>query len=204
MVGASAQRDGIAAPVTFRPEDASTRLCGSRRGLRLHGAGCCDRPTLDPGDDFSGAPHRKHDVLSNLQKLEVGVGASAIGLGVAEILLGRYRYLPVCLVQRALRRTSRRQWRHRARTHALRRSREAQYLLGNPREISQSRRQRGLIAQHSPSGRSLRGPRSGSAKVGACWALSGSNWHPRVWRFIPRRGRANGQREPERPGRLLG
>ncbi len=76
-----------------------------------------------------------------------------------------------------------------------RRSAKRNHHLGNPREISQSRRQRPRVRSclaftfRPPAS----GPRSGSAKVGAdMLGSSGSNCTMRR-RFIPRQG-ANGQR----------
>nr|WP_240628871.1 hypothetical protein [Trueperella pyogenes] len=60
---------------------------------------------LDPGWEFflSPAPETSLHVLSNLQKLKSALGFRYC-LGVAEILLGRHRWLPVKIWVRALRR----------------------------------------------------------------------------------------------------
>lgn len=97
----SAQRDGIAtrAPVTFDPKTRSTRLCGSsRRGFPpCDGAGSLPTGSSSiRGWDF--LEPRTGNIAARAvepSKAEVGVGASAIGLGVAEILLGRHRW-PSC------------------------------------------------------------------------------------------------------------
>ncbi|GHL16945.1 dihydropteroate synthase [Escherichia coli] len=97
----SAQRDGIATRTGhLRPEDALdeiVRFFEARVSALRRSRVAADRLILDPGMGFflSPAPETSLHVLSNLQKLEVGVGASAIGLGVAEILLGRHRW-PSC------------------------------------------------------------------------------------------------------------
>ncbi len=96
----SAQRDGIATRTGhLRPEDALdeiVRFFEARVSALRRSGVAADRLILDPGMGFflSPAPETSLHVLSNL-KAEVGVGASAIGLGVAEILLGRHRW-PSC------------------------------------------------------------------------------------------------------------
>ncbi|CAC9252635.1 Dihydropteroate synthase 1 [Citrobacter werkmanii] len=96
------QRSGMAsppAPVTFDPKTRSTRLCGSsRRGFPpCDGAGSLPTGSSSiRGWDF--LEPRTGNIAARAvepSKAEVGVGASAIGLGVAEILLGATVGLPV-------------------------------------------------------------------------------------------------------------
>ncbi len=96
------QRSGMAsppAPVTFDPKTRSTRLCGSsRRGFPpCDGAGRCRPAHPRSGDGIFLEPRTGNIAARAVEpsKAEVGVGASAIGLGVAEILLGRHRW-PSC------------------------------------------------------------------------------------------------------------
>ncbi len=87
------------APVTFDPKTRSTRLCGSsRRGFPpCDGAGRCRPAHPRSGDGIFLEPRTGNIAARAVEpsKAEVGVGASAIGLGVAEILLGRHRW-PSC------------------------------------------------------------------------------------------------------------
>ncbi len=107
----SAQRDGIATRTGhLRPEDALdeiVRFFEARVSALRRSGVAADRLILDRGWDF--LEPRTGNIAARAvepSKAEVGVGASAIGLGVAEILLGRHRW-PSCKriwVQRALRR----------------------------------------------------------------------------------------------------
>ena len=88
----SAQRDGIATRTGhLRPEDAldEIRLATER--------GRCRPAHPRSGDGIFLEPRTGNIAARAVEpsKAEVGVGASAIGLGVAEILLGRHRW-PSC------------------------------------------------------------------------------------------------------------
>nr|WBR55558.1 Dihydropteroate synthase type-2 [Proteus mirabilis] len=97
----SAQRDGIAT----RHRSPSTRRRARRDCAVLRGAGfrlATERGRCRPAHPRSGDGIFLEPRTGNIaaravepSKAEVGVGASAIGLGVAEILLGRHRW-PSC------------------------------------------------------------------------------------------------------------
>ncbi len=96
----SAQRDGIATRTGhLRPEDA-LRDCAVLRGAGFRLAterGRCRPAHPRSGDGIFLEPRTGNIAARAVEpsKAEVGVGASAIGLGVAEILLGRHRW-PSC------------------------------------------------------------------------------------------------------------
>ncbi len=96
----SAQRDGIATRTGhLRPEDALdeiVRFFEARVSALRRSGVAADRLILDPGMGFFLSPAPETSLRAvEPSKAEVGVGASAIGLGVAEILLGRHRW-PSC------------------------------------------------------------------------------------------------------------
>ncbi len=97
----SAQRDGIATRTGhLRPEDALRRDCAVLRGAGFRLAterGRCRPAHPRSGDGIFLEPRTGNIAARAVEpsKAEVGVGASAIGLGVAEILLGRHRW-PSC------------------------------------------------------------------------------------------------------------
>lgn len=96
----SAQRDGIATRTGhLRPEDALDE-CAVLRGAGFRLAterGRCRPAHPRSGDGIFLEPRTGNIAARAVEpsKAEVGVGASAIGLGVAEILLGRHRW-PSC------------------------------------------------------------------------------------------------------------
>ena len=95
----SAQRDGIATRTGhLRPEDALDESGSSGAGFRLATErGRCRPAHPRSGDGIFLEPRTGNIAARAVEpsKAEVGVGASAIGLGVAEILLGRHRW-PSC------------------------------------------------------------------------------------------------------------
>lgn len=97
----SAQRDGIATRTGhLRPEDALDEIVRffEARVLRLATErGRCRPAHPRSGDGIFLEPRTGNIAARAVEpsKAEVGVGASAIGLGVAEILLGRHRW-PSC------------------------------------------------------------------------------------------------------------
>ncbi len=175
----SAQRDGIATRTGhLRPEDALdeiVRFFEARVSALRRSGVAADRLILDPGMGFflSPAPETSLHVLSNLQKLKSALGLPLLVSVSRKSFLGATVGLPV-------KNPHPRAWRSAKRNH----------LLGNPREISQSRRQRPRVRSclaftfRPPAS----GPWSGSAKVGAdMLGSSGSNCTMRR-RFIPRQG----------------
>lgn len=120
---------------------------------------------------LSPAPETSLHVLSNLQKLKSALGLPLLVSVSRKSFLGATVGLPVKdLVQRALRRNFTRSAMALTTSAPTRpRSAKRNHLLGNPREISQSRRQRPRVESclaftfRPPAS----GPRSGSAKVGA-------------------------------------
>ncbi len=97
----SAQRDGIATRTGhLRPEEDARRDCAVLRGAGFRLAterGRCRPAHPRSGDGIFLEPRTGNIAARAVEpsKAEVGVGASAIGLGVAEILLGRHRW-PSC------------------------------------------------------------------------------------------------------------
>jgi dihydropteroate synthase type 1 len=93
----SAQRDGIATRTGhLRPEDALDEIRGAGFRLATERGRC--RPAHPRSGDGIFLEPRTGNIAARAvepSKAEVGVGASAIGLGVAEILLGRHRW-PSC------------------------------------------------------------------------------------------------------------
>ncbi len=194
----SAQRDGIATRTGhLRPEDALdeiVRFFEARVSALRRSGVAADRLILDPGMGFflSPAPETSLHVLSNLQKLKSALGLPLLVSVSRKSFLGATVGLPKKdLGQRALRRNfTRSAMALTTSAPTRRRSAKRNHLLGNPREISQSRRQRPRVRSclaftfRPPAS----GPRSGSAKVGAdMLGSSGSNCTMRR-RFIPRQG----------------
>ncbi len=97
----SAQRDGIATRTGhLRPEDALdeiVRFFEARVSALRRSGGRCRPAHPRSGDGIFLEPRTGNIAARAVEpsKAEVGVGASAIGLGVAEILLGRHRW-PSC------------------------------------------------------------------------------------------------------------
>lgn len=97
----SAQRDGIATRTGhLRPEDALdeiVRFFEARVSALRRSGVAADRLHPRSGDGIFLEPRTGNIAARAVEpsKAEVGVGASAIGLGVAEILLGRHRW-PSC------------------------------------------------------------------------------------------------------------
>ncbi len=97
----SAQRDGIATRTGhLRPEDALdeiVRFFEARVSALRRSRGRCRPAHPRSGDGIFLEPRTGNIAARAVEpsKAEVGVGASAIGLGVAEILLGRHRW-PSC------------------------------------------------------------------------------------------------------------
>lgn len=97
----SAQRDGIATRTGhLRPGRRARRDCAVLRGAGFRLAterGRCRPAHPRSGDGIFLEPRTGNIAARAVEpsKAEVGVGASAIGLGVAEILLGRHRW-PSC------------------------------------------------------------------------------------------------------------
>ncbi len=97
----SAQRDGIATRTGhLRPEDALdeiVRFFEARVSALRRSGVAADLAHPRSGDGIFLEPRTGNIAARAVEpsKAEVGVGASAIGLGVAEILLGRHRW-PSC------------------------------------------------------------------------------------------------------------
>ncbi len=96
----SAQRDGIATPRSHLRLGFARRDCAVLRGAGFRLAterGRCRPAHPRSGDGIFLEPRTGNIAARAVEpsKAEVGVGASAIGLGVAEILLGRHRW-PSC------------------------------------------------------------------------------------------------------------
>ncbi len=195
----SAQRDGIATRTGhLRPEDALdeiVRFFEARVSALRRSGVAADRLILDPGMGFflSPAPETSLHVLSNLQKLKSALGLPLLVSVSRKSFLGATVGLPVKDLGPASLAAELHAIGNGAdyvRTHAPWRSAKRNHLLGNPREISQSRRQRPRVRSclaftfRPPAS----GPWSGSAKVGAdMLGSSGSNCTMRR-RFIPRQG----------------
>ncbi|VCV94091.1 sul1_32_EF592571 [Klebsiella pneumoniae] len=146
----SAQRDGIATRTGhLRPEDALdeiVRFFEARVSALRRSGVAADRLILDPGMGFflSPAPETSLHVLSNLQKLKSALGLPLLVSVSRKSFLGATVGLPVKDLGPASLAAELHAIGNGAdyvRTHA-RRSAKRNHLLGNPREISQSRRQR--------------------------------------------------------------
>ncbi len=147
----SAQRDGIATRTGhLRPEDALdeiVRFFEARVSALRRSGVAADRLILDPGMGFflSPAPETSLHVLSNLQKLKSALGLPLLVSVSRKSFLGATVGLPVKDLGPASLAAELHAIGNGAdyvRTHAPRRSAKRNHLLGNPREISQSRRQR--------------------------------------------------------------
>ncbi len=147
----SAQRDGIATRTGhLRPEDALdeiVRFFEARVSALRRSGVAADRLILDPGMGFflSPAPETSLHVLSNLQKLKSALGLPLLVSVSRKSFLGATVGLPVKDLGPASLAAELHAIGNGAdyvRTHAPWRSAKRNHLLGNPREISQSRRQR--------------------------------------------------------------
>ncbi|VCZ88143.1 sul1_32_EF592571 [Klebsiella pneumoniae] len=145
----SAQRDGIATRTGhLRPEDALdeiVRFFEARvSALRRSGSLPTGSSSIRGWDFLEPAPETSLHVLSNLQKLKSALGLPLLVSVSRKSFLGATVGLPVKdLVQRALRRNfTRSAMALTTSAPTRRRSAKRNHLLGNPREISQSRRQR--------------------------------------------------------------
>ncbi len=147
----SAQRDGIATRTGhLRPEDALdeiVRFFEARVSALRRSGVAADRLILDPGMGFflSPAPETSLHVLSNLQKLKSALGLPLLVSVSRKSFLGATVGLPVKDLGPASLAAELHAIGNGAdyvRTHAPGDLAKRNHLLGNPREISQSRRQR--------------------------------------------------------------
>ncbi len=211
----SAQRDGIATRTGhLRPEDALdeiVRFFEARVSALRRSGVAADRLILDPGMGFflSPAPETSLHVLSNLQKLKSALGLPLLVSVSRKSFLGATVGLPVKDLGPASLAAELHAIGNGAdyvRTHAHWRSAKRNHLLGNPREISQSRRQRPRV--RSCLAFTFRPPASGPLVR----FREGGRRHAGLVRIklhyeaaVHTAPGANGQRgASERSGRLLG
>ncbi len=188
----SAQRDGIATRTGhLRPEDALDEIVRffEARVSALRRSGSLPTGSSSIRDGFEPRTGNIAARAVEPSKAEVGVGASAMVSASRKSFLGATVGLPVKdLVQRALRRNFARSAMALTTSHPRAwRSAKRNHLLGNPREISQSRRQRPRV--RSCLAFTFRPPASGPGQVPRRWAQtslgsSGSNCTMRR-RFMP-------------------